>query len=99
MQLNLPHKFSSAEEAKRNILKMLDDARAKAGKDVEIQEERWEGNTLHFAVVAQGQSLTGKFEVKEKEFSLDVKLPFYLRMFEGRLKQAILEQSQQMLRG
>ena len=97
MRISLPHKFT-ATEAKSRVINMINEAKTQAAKDVTIQEERWEGNTLHFAVTAQGQKLAGTFEVKDSEFILDVKLPFYLRPFEGKIQKMILEQAQAALK-
>ena len=96
MQVNIPHKFSKAE-AMRRVKLALDEARAKAGKEATIHEERWEDNVLYFDVEGQGQRITGTFTVNEDNFDLYAKLPLMLRMFEGRIEKAIKEQAAQML--
>ncbi len=97
MQLKIPHSFSRHEAVVR-IQRLLLEAKPKLADKVTVQEERWEGDILHFAFTAQGQSISGELEVKDKEYELNAKLPLMMRMFEGRIEKMIEEQSKQMLK-
>lgn len=98
MQLQFPHKFSKFE-AKQRVQQMLVEASShpEFKEKVKIEEERWEGDKLHFAFTAEGQHISGTLEIKEKEFDIYAKLPFMLRLFEGKIKRAIEEQAKQVL--
>lgn len=96
MQVQIPHKFLQAE-AIAQIKKALDDARPKMGAEATVHEERWEDNVLHFDVTAQGQRISGTVTVNDTNFDIYAKLPFMLRMFEGKIEKAIKEQSKQVL--
>lgn len=99
MHIQFPHSFSKSDAASR-VKQMLTETKVRpelAGK-VEIQEERWEGDTLHFAFTAQGQHITGQLEVKDAEFVIDAKLPLMLRLFEGKIEKMIKEQTEQILK-
>jgi hypothetical protein len=96
MHLNIPNKFSKDEGVAR-VKKMLIDAKPQLTGKGEIEEERWEGDTLHFAVSAQGQRVTGQLEIKDKEFVLDAKLPLMMRLFEGKIEKMIATQAGEML--
>ncbi|HEY4487551.1 MAG TPA: polyhydroxyalkanoic acid system family protein [Candidatus Paceibacterota bacterium] len=96
MHLQIPHTFSQ-QEATERIKLAISEAKTKMGDKGSIDEERWEGSTLHFAVSGQGQHISGTLEVKDKEFILDAKLPFMMRLFEGKIEKAILEQAKQLL--
>ena len=98
MHLDIPHQLGRVEATTR-IKRALIEARAKAGDKVKIDEERWEGDILHFDITAESQHIMGTLEVKDREFSLDAKLPFMLRLFEGQIEKAAKEQVQQMLGG
>lgn len=76
----------------------LNEARAKIGDQATIDKEEWQGDTLHFGFTAQGQSISGTFEVRDNNFELNAKLPLMMRMFEGKIKKAIEEQAQAMLK-
>ncbi len=97
MHLNLTHKYSK-EEAKARVKQLLVESKPQLAGKAEIEEERWEGDILHFAFTAQGNRIKGQLEVKDKEFVLDAKLPLMLRLFEGRLEKMIADQSAQMLK-
>lgn len=96
MQLKIPHSFSR-QEAVARVERLLLEAKPKLANTVMVEEERWEGDVLHFAFTTQGQSISGQLEVKEKEYELNAKLPFMMRMFEGKIEKMIAEQSKQML--
>lgn len=98
MQITIPHQAGSAEAAKSKVMQALDEARAKIGDQATIDREEWNGNVLTFGFTAQGQTITGTFEVHDAEFELNAKLPLMLKMFEGRLKKAIEEQAKTMLK-
>src|SRR3990167_11018093 len=97
MQVTIPHQFSKAQ-AKERVVLALQDARQKIGTQATIERQEWEGDTLTFGFTAQGQSISGTFEVREHEFYLDAKLPLMLRMFEGRIKAAIEQQATHLLK-
>ncbi len=77
---------------------MMSEARTQLGDKGTIDEERWEGDVLHFAFTGQGQSISGTLVVHDHEFDIDVKLPLMMRLFEGRIKKMIEEQASQMLK-
>jgi hypothetical protein len=97
MQIKIPHKFTKAE-AKERVMVALREARTKLGDQATIDREEWQGDTLHFGFTAQGQSISGTFEVLDKEFDLNAKLPLMLRMFEGKIKAAIEQQAAALLK-
>lgn len=96
MQLKIAHSFSRHEAVAR-VQRLLVEAKPKLADKVTIEEERWEGDILHFAFTTQGQHISGTLAVGDKEYKLDAKLPLMMRMFEGRIEKMIEEQSKQML--
>lgn len=91
MHLQIPHK-TSQQDALVRVKKGLEEHRAQLLANAEIHEERWDGNTLHFDVTAQGQRISGTLEVAEKDFAINAKLPLMLRLFESRIEKQIMEQ-------
>ncbi len=91
MHIQIPHKFTQTEAVAR-VKRALVEARTKIGDQATIEKEEWVGNTLNFAFTAQGTHIEGTLEVNEHDFEADAKLPFMLRMFEGRIEKAIKEQ-------
>lgn len=93
MHFEVPHKFTQAEAVSR-VKNALEQGKANPQiKDqLVIEKEEWEGNKLTFAFTAQKQHITGMVDVQENQFVVDAKLPFMLRMFEGRIEKMISEQ-------
>ncbi len=96
MHVTIPHKLSK-EAALTKVKGALDRARPELSTKAQIGEERWDGDTLYFAFIAEGQSIQGTFEVTEEDFILNVKLPLMLRMFEGKIEKMISEQAAKLL--
>ncbi len=96
MKVSIPHKYSQIEAMTR-VQKILNESRSKLAEHLSDVEERWEGSTLHFAFTAQKQHITGTLEVKDRAFDLYAKLPFTLRLFEGRIEKMIREQAHAMI--
>lgn len=97
MHVVLPNKLGRAAGVAR-VKAALDDARSKFADQATIEQEEWTGDTLTFAFTAQGQHISGTFEVTDTEFVLDATLPLMLRMFEGKIESAIKEQAATMLK-
>lgn len=66
--------------------------RAAINQHIIINEERWDGSTLTFAVELQGKKITGTLEITDKDFVLDAKLPLVWRLFEKRIEAEIAKQ-------
>ena|SRR5581483_6994578 len=96
MQLKILHQFTK-DQAIQKVKVALLKGRQQIGEQATVDEERWEGDTLHFGFTAQKQSISGTLTVLDKEFDLYVKLPLMLRMFEGRIKSAIEQQAKGLL--
>lgn len=96
MHVRIPHKFGRHEASER-VKAAVTEAKKNMGGKGTIDEERWEGHTLHFAVTGQGQHISGTLEIKDKEFILDATLPFMLRLFEGQIEKAVTQEARRML--
>lgn len=75
--VSIPHRHGK-EEALRRIRTGIQDARTTFASVLTIQEERWEGDTLHFAVSAVAQQVGGTILVADNFVKLDVELPWLL---------------------
>jgi len=96
MHIKIPHK-TTKNAATEKVKQALREARPLAAQNnVTIDEERWEGETLRFAVTLQGKKINGQLEVSDMDFTLDAKLPLLWRMFEGRIEKMIAEQVKQL---
>lgn len=95
MHFQIPH-GTSQSDALNKVKHALSDAKPHLDGQATIDEERWEGNTLHFAATLQGKQITGTLSVSDTEFVIDAKLPLMWRLFEGRIEKMIAEQVKEM---
>lgn len=84
----MPGKDRAVAKIKTELIKN----RAAINQHVTINEEKWQDNTLTFAVELQGKKITGTLEITEKDFVLDAKLPLMWRLFEKRIEAEIAKQ-------
>lgn len=91
MNFKIPHNNSKFEATKK-VKQALEEARPHLKGQATIDEERWEGTTLHFAATLQGKQITGTLEITDTELVINAKLPLMWRLFEGRIEKMIGEQ-------
>jgi hypothetical protein len=59
---------------------------------MQLTEERWEGDALHFGVGALGHAVHGRVEVEESLVRVEVTLPWMLAVFAEKLKLGVEKQ-------
>jgi hypothetical protein len=91
MHIALKHN-TSLPAAKNRIAQALQQAGPQMGEHVQNFEEHWEGSTLHFSFIAQGNKISGTCEVTDAEYVIDAKLPLMWRLFEGRIERMLQEE-------
>jgi len=91
MYLQIPH-IANKISALTKVKLALQQGKAQMPKEVSIDEERWEGDTLNFKATIQGKQISGTLLVTDKDFVIDAKLPLLWRIFEGRIEKMIGEQ-------
>lgn len=95
MHFQIPHTTSKGE-AQKKVRQAILEAKPHLQGQATIDEERWDGDTLHFAATLQGKQITGTLVISDTEFVIDAKLPLMWRLFEGRIEKMIGEQVKQM---
>ena len=98
MKIQLPHQLKTEGAAILRAKQALNQMRSQLPPNASIGKEEWQGNTLTFAATADKITVTGTLVVTATEYIVDAKLPFMLRMFEGRIEKAIKEQTAQLLK-
>lgn len=96
MHIAIPHRLGKAEAAAK-VKKALEEHRAQIAEHAQVEEERWEGDTLHFTALLQGKKISGTLAVADTEYVLDATLPLLWRMFEGRIEAEVARQVQGMV--
>lgn len=92
--VSIPHRLGR-EEAVRRLKTGL--GRAAASIPVmQVEEERWSGDTLAFRIRALGQIATGQVDVADDHVKVEVVLPWLLRRF-AEMAQATIKKRGQLL--
>jgi hypothetical protein len=92
--VSIPHKLGR-EEAARRLKTGL--GRAAASIPVmQVEEERWSGDTMNFRIRAMGQIATGQVDVADDHVKVQVVLPWLLQRF-AEMAQATIRKRGQLL--
>lgn len=97
MYLRLPHNLKTEGAAILRAKQALNEMRTQLPPNAKINKEEWQGNTLSFDATADKINITGTLVVTASEYEITAKLPLMLRMFEGRIENAIKEQTAALL--
>lgn len=92
--VSIPHRLGR-EEAARRLKTGL--GRAAASIPVmQVEEERWSGDTMNFRIRALGQVATGQVDVADDHVKVEVVLPWLLQRF-AEMAQATIRRRGQLL--
>ena len=92
--VSIPHRLGR-EEAVRRLKTGL--GRAAASIPVmQVEEERWNGDSMNFRIRALGQVATGQVDVTEDQVRVEVVLPWLLQRF-AEMAQATIKKRGQLL--
>lgn len=92
--VSIPHRLGR-EEAVRRLKAGL--GRAAASIPVmQVEEERWSGDSMNFRIRALGQIATGQVDVADDHVKVEVTLPWLLQRF-AEMAQATIKKRGQLL--
>ncbi|MDE5442637.1 polyhydroxyalkanoic acid synthase [Bradyrhizobium sp. CSA207] len=92
--VSIPHRLGR-EEAVRRLKSGL--GRAAASIPVmQVEEERWSGDTMNFRIRALGQIASGQVDVSDDNVRVEVMLPWLLQRF-AEMAQATIRKRGQLL--
>jgi hypothetical protein len=93
--VSIPHRLGR-EEAVRRLKTGL--GRAAASIPVmQVEEERWSGDSMNFRIRALGQIATGQVDVADDHVKVQVVLPWLLQRFAEMAQAAIRKRGQLLL--
>ncbi|TWA98671.1 polyhydroxyalkanoic acid system family protein [Bradyrhizobium stylosanthis] len=92
--VSIPHRLGR-EEAARRLKTGLGRAAASVPV-VQVEEERWSGDTMNFRIRALGQIATGQVDVADDHVKVQVVLPWLLQRF-AEMAQATIRKHGQLL--
>ncbi len=92
----IPHRLGKDEALKR-IKGGIGRAKGEFARLLTIEEERWEGDRLHFRAAALGQRASGFIDVGDAAVRLEVTLPWLLARFARAVQRVVGHKGQLML--
>lgn len=92
----IPHRLGK-DEALRRIRDGLGRAKTEFAWLITLEDERWEGDTLHFSARAMAQRAQGTIGVYDGAVRVEVRLPWLLQRFAEAAKRVIGHKGQLML--
>lgn len=95
VHVDLPHRLGR-DEARRRIADNIGSLKAHLPMAGAV-EHRWEGDTLHLAIAAMGQSVDGTVRVEESKVAVSVALGGLLGMLAAPIAGAIRSQGGALL--
>lgn len=96
IRLSVPHVLGQ-EEAKKRVVNLLSESRARFGDKISDVTETWNGSVDNFSFRVLGFSVAGKLDVQPAELLIDIDFPFAALPFKGRVESEILSHARQLL--
>jgi hypothetical protein len=93
--VSIPHRLGR-EEAVRRLKAGLGRAAASVPV-VQVEEERWSGDSMNFRIRALGQIASGQVDVADDHVKVQVVLPWLLQRFAEMAQAAIQKRGQLLL--
>ena len=97
MRIAVPHN-TSKEEARKRVDQRLSGLLGQFAHHAEDLHHEWTGDTLHFKGRARGLNVQGTVEITDAAMIVDAKLPLIAMAFEGRIREAVQKEADQIFR-
>jgi hypothetical protein len=97
MRIAVPHN-STREQARKRVEQRLASLLGQFSHHADDLHHEWSGDTLHFKGKAKGLNVSGTVEITDATMIVDAKLPLIAMPFEGRIREAVQKEADQMFR-
>lgn len=97
MRIEVPH-HTTRQNARARVEEKLAQLLSQFGGRAEEMKHEWQGDTLRFKGRARGLAVEGTVEVTDSEVVIDGKLPMIAKMFEPKIREAVLREADSMFR-
>jgi hypothetical protein len=93
--MDIPHKHTRAvvrqrlEEGVQKAVAMLPGSN--------VTEHRWEGDTLHFTIVAMGQRVSSRVDALDDKVHAVIDLPPFLALFAEKIRAKVAKEAPKLL--
>ena len=90
MRLSYRHGYTR-DEAIQALERLREELLGRDGHEVSDFRERWNGGVLQLSFRARGLNVSGTLAVTDNDLTLDVPLPWAVRIFEGQIRARIVD--------
>jgi hypothetical protein len=97
MRIAVPHN-TTKENARKRVEQRLMSLLGQFAHHAEDLHHEWTGDTLYFRGKAKGLKVQGTVEITDAAMIVDTKLPLIAMAFEGRIREAVQKEADQMFR-
>ena len=96
LEMNIPHQLEQ-QEALSRIQTLLKRVESQFGTQVQDLQQEWNGNQGVFSFRVMNMPVSGKLRVNNGDVALDGKLPLAASLFQGKIKEVIMEEAKKVL--
>jgi putative polyhydroxyalkanoate system protein len=90
MNIEITHTLAR-DEAKSRMMGLIDRLKSQYGGQIKDLKEQWVNYTDKIEGSARGHSVSGSINVEDKAVNIDLKIPFLLRVFSGKIRSVVEE--------
>ncbi|HUQ66268.1 MAG TPA: polyhydroxyalkanoic acid system family protein [Flavitalea sp.] len=94
--MSIPHSIGK-EEALSRIKNLLGNVQTKFAGQLKDVKQEWTNNEGTFSFSVMNMPVSGKLSVSNEEVALDGKLPLAATLFQGKIKEVIMEEAKKIL--
>lgn len=94
--MSIPHSIGQ-EEALNRIKKLLDNVQTQFSGQLKDVQQDWKNNEGSFSFSVMNMPVSGKLTVNNGDVALDGKLPLAASLFQGKIKEVIMEEAKKVL--
>jgi len=96
IEMSIPHSIGK-DEALNRIKKLLGNVQTRFSGQLKDVKQEWNDNEGSFSFSVMNMPVSGKLTVNNGEVSLDGKLPLAASLFQGKIKEVIMEEAKKVL--
>ena len=96
IEMSIPHSIGQ-EEAMTRIQKLLGNVQQRFAGQLKNVKQDWNNNEGTFSFLVMNMPVSGKLSVNSNDVALDGKLPLAASLFQGKIKEVIMEEAKKVL--
>jgi hypothetical protein len=96
IEMSIPHSIGK-EEALNRIKSLLGNVQSKFSGQLKDVQEDWNDNEGSFSFSVMNMPVSGKLTVNNNDVALNGKLPLAATLFQGKIKEVIMEEAKKVL--